>query len=814
VDTARRSSGSKFGVRQATLILTALAAQVLVVGPAAARANKPLAFHVPTKATPDALLDLALQARASLGGELSVCHGVSPEIIGRFTLPVALGRALKGSGCTFALPDPQTIVIRRSGRQPATRPSPIERVFGDTTATVGELVVTAGRRIDLPGRLPYSLSALSGEALRARRIDDNDDLTGEVAGMTVTNLGPGRNKVLLRGISDGAFTGVTQSTVGLYVDDVPITYNAPDPDLRLIDVDRVEIMRGPQGTLYGIGSVGGILRIVTRKPDLETLSSSVSATLSGTVNGGINDDVTSTFNLPVLEGRLAIRGSVYRERLSGYIRDAGLGLNHINEMRRDGGRLSVLGVLDDDWSVDVGIVYQAINNADTQYTLAGLPRLTRLNLLREPHDNDFDEIHATLNGQGSWGTLALSTAKLIHHFDSRYDASAALPTFGAAAGPAAGFEDDKAIEILVGEAVYSTPDRGRFRWLAGAFASDGRTTSDMTLSLLGSSGDPLYSEHRVDRVGEVALYGEATYHLNGQWAVVAGARWFRFDFQTRSGVLQGLRGRDFNGRSHAAGVSPKVSVQFQPVDTVLLYAQVAQGYRAGGFNTGGPIGALFDGAPTHPDREFAPDELWNYEVGAKLGLWDGRLRLRSAAFYAAWNNVQTDQFLRSGIAYAVNVGDASNRGLEVEATWKPTAELEFRASGLLDDPQLTRGRAIFQSQRSGGLPGVPSVSGNLGAEYLRDLGSGLALRVSGRASYVGHSHLSFNAHSRDLQGGYVTGRISAGLEGRGWDVTLFADNPTNTEANTFAFGDPFRRAVGYVTPLRPVTIGVRIGAQF
>ena len=789
-----------------------MAVQALVVEPAAARANKPVAFHVPAKTTPDALLDIALQARASLGGELSFCRGVSPPIVGRFTLPAALGRALKGSGCTFSLPDPQTIVVRRA-HQGSSRPSQSELASGEAAATVGELVVTAGRRIDLPGRLPYALTALSGEALHARRIDDNDDLAGEVAGMTLTNLGPGRNKVLLRGISDGAFTGVTQSTVGLYVDDVPITYNAPDPDLRLIDVDRVEIMRGPQGTLYGIGSVGGILRVVTRKPDLETWSGDMAVTASGTVGGGLNTDVAATLNVPILRGRVALRGSAYSERLSGYINDAELGLKHINAGRRDGGRFDVLGALNDDWSADAGVIYQAINNDDTQYALAGLRKLTRTNQLREPHDNDFDEIHATVNGQGSWGTLALSTAKLIHHFDSRYDASAALPSFDEAPGGAA-FEDDKAIEILTGEAVYSSPDRGRLRWLAGAFASDGRTTSDSSLTDLTTPDSPLYTEHRVDRVGEAALYGEATYHLNGQWSLIAGARWFRFDFQTRSAVLQGLQGRDFTDRSHAAGVSPKISIQYQPADTLLIYAQAAEGYRAGGFNTGGPIGTVFDGAPFHPNREFAPDELWNYEVGAKLALWEGRLRLRSAAFYADWNNVQTDQFLRSGIAYAVNVGDASNRGVEVEATWKPSPELELSASGLADDPQLTRGTAIFQSQRQGGLPGVPSVSGNLSAEYLRDLGSGLALRLNGRASYVGHSHLSFSTRSRDLEGGYVTGRISAALEGRGWDVTLFADNPTNTQANTFAFGDPFRRGEGYVTPLRPVTIGVRLGARF
>jgi outer membrane receptor protein involved in Fe transport len=140
---------------------------------------------------------------------------------------------------------------------------------------VTELMITARKRPERLDSLPAGVSALSGEQLFATGSDDTRDTAGQLVGVTMTNLGPGRDKLLMRGLSDGAFTGRARSTVGTYLDDTPINYNAPNPDLRLVDVERVETLRGPQGALYGSGALAGVYRIVANKPDPSTLAASI-----------------------------------------------------------------------------------------------------------------------------------------------------------------------------------------------------------------------------------------------------------------------------------------------------------------------------------------------------------------------------------------------------------------------------------------------------------------------------------------------------------------------------------------------------------
>ena len=163
------------------------------------------------------------------------------------------------------------------------------------------------------------MTAVTGDRIGRSGVTGMQGLDSLVSGMTVTNLGPGRNKILLRGISDGVFTGLTQSTVGLYLDLTPITYSAPDPDLKLIDIDRVEVLRGPQGTLYGTGPIGGVVRIVTRRPEFGREDLAVALTRSHTHGGGTNTDYNIVANLPLAGDRAAIRAAVYGETFSGYI---------------------------------------------------------------------------------------------------------------------------------------------------------------------------------------------------------------------------------------------------------------------------------------------------------------------------------------------------------------------------------------------------------------------------------------------------------------------------------------------------------------
>jgi iron complex outermembrane receptor protein len=272
--------------------------------------DRRLNLHIPSQQVEAALLEMALQARMSLGGDLSACRGVAPAVNGTMTLDSALSRLLAGSGCTYSVSGSGAILIRRAERaRPAivAPPPPPPRsvvpvtveVATEEASALSDVIVTAERRPESPQNAAIAVTALSGEQITVAGAGNAHDLSNMVAGMTVTNLGSGRNKILLRGMSDGAFTGLTQSTVGLYLNLVPITYSAPDPDLKLIDLDRVEVLRGPQGALYGTGPIGGVVRIVTRSPDPLDYTMDLSGTRSVTEGGGANTDYSAVVNLPL-----------------------------------------------------------------------------------------------------------------------------------------------------------------------------------------------------------------------------------------------------------------------------------------------------------------------------------------------------------------------------------------------------------------------------------------------------------------------------------------------------------------------------------
>jgi len=768
-------------------------------------------LRIAAQARTDALLELALQARLTMGGDLRSCRGIGPAVVGTVSVQTALARLLEGSGCDAVIERDGSVTIRRTTpRQPprttTPRPPPPEPI--DAVTPLGEIVVTATRRPEFPQRAPTAVTAVSGELLQAVRAEDIAGLASLTAGMTVTNLGPGRNKVFLRGMSDGAFTGLTQSTVALYLDFAPITYSAPDPDLKLLDIDRIEVLRGPQGTLYGTGPIGGVVRVVTRRPEFDAADWTLFTSQSLTRSGGSNSEYAAIGNLPLVTERLAIRASIYRETFSGYIDDSGLGLQNVNDGSRDGGRVALSARLSPEWLLTAGVVHQSINTSDTHYGTRMLGPLKRANRVREPHDNDFDELYVTLEGHEEWGRVVASVAEVSHFYDSRYDATVALPTFGAA-GTAGALDESKGIDLLVGELTVASPPASRFRWLAGAFFSASSTVGSTRLSRLRPAPFVAYSEDRNDTLSEAAVFGEISFDLTDRLTAVTGVRWFGFDYDVDSTVSQGPGRREFAASDTAFGLSPKLAVSYRVSDTVTAYAQVSQGYRAGGFNTAGPIGQTFGENVGDPVREYLSDSLWNLEIGTKAILWDGRVSARIAGFRAAWSHVQSDQFLPNGLGYAANVGDGVNQGVEIEASWKASDDLELRFNGVLADPQITSPSQNFRSSGDRGLPGVAGLSTNLTALYRRPLENGLTVTANANLVYVGESSLTFQAPERLGMGNYVTGSLSVGLEHGGWALSAFVDNPLDQRANTFSFDNPFRLTEGgAVTPLRPRTIGI------
>jgi outer membrane receptor protein involved in Fe transport len=807
----RRSSTQRRRDRVWPALLAAGVAAGAAHGAPVGKPPASVRLQIPAKPVHAALIDFALQADLSLGGDLEACAGAAPALYGRMSPQTALDRILAHSGCGYAMPDPRTVLIRKSA---PSRPRPVAQASSPPPSlALGEVVITAQRYPNLPGRTPYAISVVSGATLARETLTSLSDLTGQVAGMTVTNLGPGRDKILLRGLSDGAFTGQTQSMVALYLDDVPITYSAPDPDLRLADIERVEVMRGPQGTLYGGGSLGGVLRIATRKPDLDRYQANVLGGLAYTWDGGIGDELEGTVNIPLAPGRVALRAVAWRDTQGGYIANSALDLKRVNGSKREGARASLRAVITPHWTATLGVTTQSINNNDTQYGLRRLGAHQRDNAVREPHDNDFDHLSLTLSGDGGWGRMTGSVSRLSHQFDSRYDATTAAALYGLPAGPAA-FDEEKGIDLTVAEVTYATPGDHRLHGLIGAFGSTGTIRLRSQLQGLGPAGATALAERRDDKINETALYGEVTFDATSRLSATAGLRWFDFRFDTASRVIQPGGQRDFNGADDATGLSPKLLVSYDARPGLLFYAQAAEGYRPGGFNTAGRIGQTFDVAGA-PARRYQADELWNYEVGVKLRGWDDRLQARIAAFYAAWESVQSDQYLADGTAYTANIGNGDNRGIEAEAAFRLSDQIDLRAAALLNDPEITRQNLDFTSRHDASLPGVPRASASFGVDYHRPLPGDLTLRLQGQATYVGASYLTFDPDNMHEMGEYLGVRGVVGLEAGAWTLAATVDNPFGAHPNSFSFGNPFLITRDQIiTPPRPRTLSVRLSARF
>ena len=807
--------------RTTTAVVWAHAFTLFAASAALAAGSPVYQFRISPKPTSEALIDFAVQSNLSIGG-VAGCKGQSHGLNGRFTAEDGMNQLLTGSDCRFhrtaadtirILPVPQIsdILALAPAVSPAEPPPP---------PVVQEVVVNATKRAANLDQLPYAISALSAEDMRTAGAVDVDDIASKLASFSTTNLGPGRDKILLRGLSDGVFTGRTQSTVGVYLDDVPITYNAPDPDLHIGDLDSVELLRGPQGTLYGGGSMSGIYRIVTSKPELDQMSGSIRTGIASTLGGGLSDQLEGMINAPVVTDRLGLRVMAYQDVEGGYIDNLDLHQTQIDRTVRTGGRSYVRADIDPTLTVTFGGAYQSIFSNDTQYIIPSLGRLHQANQVREASSNDFSQAMMAINKTGDWGAFRSTTSFVRHNFDSLSDATNALRLFSTTATGVGSYDEPSKIDMLVEDAVWTSPSSGRLQWLAGLFASSTQEQTDAIVranDLTGAPAQALYQEHRTDDLGEAAAYGEATWSFTDALQATLGARGFLTRVDTRSDVQVPQTGgeRLFNGSSPASGVSPKLALSYRLPDQQLLYASIEEGHRTGGFNTGGLIGTPFADStnPIGVPRRFSSDELWNYEIGAKLSLFADRLRLRSAGFYDVWSNIQTDQFLISGLSYTANAGNGRNIGLESEGVFRLTSSWTVQANILLDRPELTRPRLGFSAGVP--LPGVPDILASAGTEYRHKLPMGMTGILSADARYVGRSQLTFNPNIVAPMGGYVLASLSAQVVYRRWRLAAFLTNPTNEAGNTFSYGNPFNfQQVREVTPQRPRSLRILLSAEF
>jgi iron complex outermembrane receptor protein len=766
-------------------------------------------FEITPKPYAEALIDLAVQADVSLLGASTCGAGGRAALSGRYSLSDALARLLAGAPCAWRIVDARTVRIT------ATAPTP--HIVGPSAPVVTELLVTARRRPEQLDTLPAGVSVITGEQLFASGANDARDTTGQLVGVLMTNLGPGRDKLLMRGLSDGAFTGRARSTVSSYLDDAPINYNAPDPDLRLTDVERVETMRGPQGALYGSGALAGVYRIVTNKPDPEQFAAGVQATAATTLGGSPSYEGDGYINIPLAGSRAAARLVGYYDDQGGYLDNVALRLSNVDSTSRSGGRAALRLEISNAWTLDLAAVGQRLYSRDTQYTTLDQVPGQRASQVREASSNDFALASATLRGDLGWADLQSSTSYVRHAYSSLYDATAAATVFAGAVASLGIYSESARIHRWVQELVLTSSGEGPVSWLAGAYgaASNERTPSSLDILVTSPIALPkltrVYNEQRADDLRDLAVYGEMSWKFAPGWTVAAGARAFDTHLKVAAAIVGAppAQSRDVNEVRNFHGVSSKLSLQYQIDGGPLVYGLFSQGFRPGGINSTGFL-------TIRPTRaSFEPDKLQNLEVGAKGRFLDHRLALRGALFYDLWSNIQSDQYRPSGLAYTANVGDARIWGLEAESSYEWEGGLRLQANMLYSQPKFTHTNPDFANQLGAGLPGSPRWSGGVMARYDRALSGDLKLRLVGQANYVGPARLTFDPALSDRTDPVVDSEILAGLLLRNWNASAFVSNPANASSNTFAYGNPFTFGqVHQVTPQRPRTIGLRLGATF
>ncbi|HVI05311.1 MAG TPA: TonB-dependent receptor plug domain-containing protein, partial [Sphingomicrobium sp.] len=356
-------------------------------------------FSIPSGSLDRAISLIATQAGVDIGGTVSGFSKVKTKgVSGRMSTAKALARLLAETGYEAIAAGPSAFRIVKRTSPPPTPPKNQVRL-SDTVAAARPgtfpsepIIVNANKhassRLRFAGSVQTAFPGLWGAGDR-NASDGISDLARALPILQSTDLGSGRNKVFIRGIADSSFDGPTQATAAIYFDDVPVGYNGPDPNLSLYDVGTVEILEGPQGTLYGAGAIGGIIRLSPNPPDLSRMAGRLSLGTTITQNGDLGHDEAGMVNVPIIKDRLGLRAVGYHVDSGGYVDDTLRHLTDINRTKTLGGRLDISARPATGWAVDGGIVYQTISAPDSQYALHGSHGLSRASRFAQPFEDDF-----------------------------------------------------------------------------------------------------------------------------------------------------------------------------------------------------------------------------------------------------------------------------------------------------------------------------------------------------------------------------------------------------------------------------------------
>jgi outer membrane receptor protein involved in Fe transport len=776
-------------------------------------------------------------------------------------------------------------------------------------AQIDEVIVTATKQSASTQDIPVAVTALNEESLDQLGVNNFADYLIQMPGITAGGSGPGQNTIYIRGVASTTPNLTTSGVAGLapnvalYIDEQPLSQPGRNLDLYVADLNRIEVLKGPQGTLFGASSQAGTVRLITNKPDPSGFSGSVKVDTSVTKSGEPSNSVEAVINAPVSD-KLTLRGVVYVDNSGGYIDNVSGSLTaassarfqsgssfqpnadlsnvtlhaadnsakveeDFNESTYSGARLSGLWDIDEDWSLLVSATSQTIDSEGVFYQD---PELDDLEIQRYEDDTMEEELlnlSWTLEGRLNELDMIYTGAFTDRQVNQQVDYTDYLfvgeyipyyicttDVYGGGAAPSGGFCNAPnlfvagAIEskIQTHEIRFSTDQSGPVKATFGGFYSDLELHEDNMFTYPGSellgaqSFGPNYSAQgssakdmtvwpegvifrndiiRSDK--QFGAFGELTYQLTDTLSTTVGARWYDIEVDLKGSAAGSFSNKGktadenagnnldqiFSGDNDTAqtdGVIGKISLSWQPDENRLFYVTASEGFRPGFLNRPGGKGNATYTVP----HSFDTDEVTNLELGWKLDLLDGNLRVNGDIFSVDVKNMQVGIFDTSitNLFFADNAADAKITGLEAEFIWQPATIAGLQLSGGLSllDTEVTNSFVTDYVQKGDELAFAPDVQANIQSRYEWTLGSGQTAHVMGNVSYSDEAATDIVVPNRTMIDSWTMAGVSAGISQDQWTAELYINNLTDERAQ-LSGNAIFNR--DRIVVARPQTIGLR-----
>ncbi len=729
---------------------------------------------------------------------------------------------------------------------------------GDRQATaLDEIIVTATRREERLQDVPVSITTLSQEELNERGIVNYDGLATATPGVVLNRASANFNNFTARGIATNGYGANLQSTVAIYLDELPISSNGNSTilDPSLFDVERIEFLRGPQGTLFGSGSLAGALRILTHDPDPTGFDASALVDI-GTMNeGGLRQRYNAMVNVPLVEDELALRVVGFSRHEEGWVDNVGTGIENANSLVQYGGRAILQWEPNDRFTARLMYSREIANPHDSSLTNPDRGEFVRLTDRPDLFQSDMANYNATFEYQFDGARLTSSTTQ------SDYTGLFYVDLAGtyAQAFPFA-LDADAWDDTFVQELRLVSDPGGRFDWSLGGFYFRKRRDVDYnyrsSLEFLAAQGFTGLPDEYYLRFGshfishEVAAFGQLTYRFNPDLWVTGGLRYgstdaqgftepggYNSDYLTRAYVAT-ILGFPTPGpltitdvpptvgvKAEESGPSYRLSLSWRPTPAVTTYAAVATGFRPPIVNArAGAVSALDPTDIIIPDGATS-DELINYEVGVKGRFFDGRLYADAALYWIDWNDIQVQaNRVSDSVQFATNIGGATSKGVEVSLTALPADGWTVALTGAWNKAEvddLTAQEAAISGAVTGARLAGPEFSGSLRVNYEWDPTPGVTGNASIAISHVGDFPNAFpNTPGRplvplptfDYTDSYTFVNANVAFAFDQFTVGAYVENLFDDNSINYIHPEAFLD--GRYGRLRPRTVGVRIGYEY